>query len=98
MTTAFAHDASEPKDARRFPVRYADGTRDLRFLDLFLWAGLPVLPGLPATSFPLGLDDEGLPLGAQAVGPYLEDHTAIAFADLFGQAEGAPGFQVPPGY
>ena len=95
-TPAFAHDHSEPKDARSFPVRYEDGLRPLAFTGLFTWAGLPVLPGLPATSFPLGLDEDGLPLGGQAVGPYLEDLTPIAFAHLLEQVYG--GFQAPPGY
>ncbi|WP_454733244.1 MULTISPECIES: amidase [Cupriavidus] len=93
---AFAHDQREPKDARTFPVEFADGTRQVRFLDLFYWAGLPVLPGLPATSFPLGLDAQGLPISAQAVGPYLEDRTTLHFAHLLEQAYG--GFVAPPGY
>lgn len=94
-TQAFAHNHSEPKDERSYPVAFEGGSRQVRFLDLFTWAGLPVLPGLPATSFPLGLDDDGLPIGAQAVGAYLEDHTTIHFAHLLEQVYG--GFQVPPG-
>lgn len=93
---AFRHNHSEPKDERTYPVAFADGPRDVRFLDLFHWAGLPVLPGLPATSFPLGLDEDGLPVSAQAVGPYLEDRTAIAFAHLLEEIYG--GFVPPPGY
>ncbi|SEB23581.1 amidase [Variovorax sp. YR216] len=93
---AFHHNHAEPKDERSYPVAFADGTRAVRFLDLFHWAGLPVLPGLPATSFPIGLDDEGLPISAQAVGPYLEDQTTIAFAQLLEEAYG--GFIAPPGY
>jgi len=95
-TPAFHHNHSEPKEARTYPVAFEDGERQVRFFDLFHWAGLPVLPGLPATSFPLGLDDAGLPVSAQAVGPYLEDRTPIAFAHLLEQAYG--GFLVPPGY
>jgi amidase len=93
---AFRHNHEEPKDARTYPVAYEDSVRQVRFLDFFYWAGLPVLPGLPATSFPLGLDDEGLPVSAQAVGPWLEDRTPIAFARLLEEAYG--GFLVPPGY
>jgi amidase len=93
---AFRHNHSEPKDARTYPVEFEDGAREVRFLDLFHWAGLPVLPGLPATSFPVGLDDAGLPVSAQAVGPYLEDRTTIAFAHLLEQVYG--GFVAPPGY
>jgi len=95
-TPAFAHQHQEPKEERRFPVAYAEGVRQLTFRELFNWAGLPVLPGLPATSFPVGLDADGLPISAQAVGPYLEDKTTIAFAHLFEQARG--GFVPPPGY
>jgi amidase len=93
---AFRHNHSEPKDARTYPVEFEGGTREVRFLDLFHWAGLPVLPGLPATSFPLGLDARGLPVSAQAVGPYLEDRTTIAFAHLLEQVYG--GFIAPPDY
>ncbi|SOE71620.1 Asp-tRNAAsn/Glu-tRNAGln amidotransferase A subunit [Burkholderia sp. OK233] len=93
---AFRHNHAEPKDARTYPVAYEDGVCQVRFLDFFYWAGLPVLPGLPATSFPLGLDDDGLPISAQAVGPWLEDRTPIAFARLLEAAYG--GFLVPPGY
>ncbi|MDN7182860.1 amidase [Caballeronia sp. SEWSISQ10-4 2] len=93
---AFAHNHSEPKDERTYPVAYADGVRQLPFFELFYWAGLPVLPGLPATSFPLGLGDDGLPVSAQAVGAYLEDRTTVAFARAFEAAYG--GFIAPPGY
>ncbi|MGF6573585.1 amidase [Paraburkholderia sp. GAS333] len=93
---AFRHNQQQPKDARTYPVAFEDGVREVRFLDFFYWAGLPVLPGLPATSFPLGLDDDGLPVSAQAVGPWLEDRTPIAFAALLEEVYG--GFLVPPGY
>ncbi|MDP9928145.1 amidase [Variovorax paradoxus] len=93
---AFRHNHNEPKDARTYPVEFEGGAREVRFLDLFHWAGLPVLPGLPATSFPVGLDDDGLPVSAQAVGPYLEDRTTIAFAHLLEQVYG--GFIAPPGF
>lgn len=96
VDSAFLHDHSEPKDARQFPVAFGAETRQLRFEDLFDWAGLPVLPGLPATSFPIGLDGAGLPVGAQAVGPFLEDLTPIRFAELFTAHHG--GFSAPPGY
>lgn len=96
-TPAFAHNHSEPKDQRTFPVRYAEGERAVRFLDLFHWAGLPVLPGLPATSFPLGLDGDGLPISAQAVGSFLEDLTPIRFAQLLEDA-GISQYQTPPGF
>jgi amidase len=60
------------------------------------YAGLSVLGGQPATAFPLGLTQAGLPIGIQAIGPYLEDRTPIHFAALVADEIG--GFQAPPGY
>jgi amidase len=60
------------------------------------YAGLSVLGGQPATAFPLGLTRAGLPIGIQAIGPYLEDRTPIRFAGLVADEIG--GFQPPPGY
>lgn len=92
--TAFRHKHDEPKDGRTHTVAFDEGVREVRFLDMFHWAGLPVLPGLPATAFPLGLNEDGLPIGAQAVAGFLEDRTAIRFAALIEQARG--GFMRPP--
>jgi amidase len=60
------------------------------------YCGLATLSGLPATAFPIGLTRGGLPIGIQAIGPYLEDHTSITFARRVADAFG--GFQQPPGY
>jgi amidase len=54
------------------------------------------LSGHPGTAFPAGLTRGGLPIGLQAIGPYLEDHTPIRFAALVAEAFG--GFRRPPGY
>ena len=43
-----------------------------------------------------GTHRTGLPIGLQAIGPYLEDRTTIGFAALVGQELG--GFRRPPGY
>jgi amidase len=59
-------------------------------------ASVATLTGQPATAFPVGLTRAGLPIGLQAVGPYLEDHTPIRFATLVEQEFG--GFRPPPGY
>jgi amidase len=63
---------------------------------LSVYPSLGNLSGQPATAFPVGLTRSGLPIGLQAVGPYLEDRTSIRFAALVAQAFG--GFQLPPGY
>ncbi|MBA3812568.1 MAG: amidase, partial [Caulobacteraceae bacterium] len=57
------------------------------------WPGMATLANLPATAVPIGATAEGLPIGAQIIGPYLEDRTTIAFAGLLEQAFG--GFQRP---
>ena len=38
----------------------------------------------------MGLSREGLPIGLQAIGPYLEDRTPIRFATLLAKEIGAP--------
>jgi amidase len=61
-----------------------------------VYPALATLSGQPATAFPAGLSREGLPIGLQAIGPYLEDHTPIHFSALV--AEECGGFCPPPGY
>jgi amidase len=72
-----------------------DGRRVLYDLGLF-YPAVATLPGHPATAFPVGLTGGGLPIGLQAIGPYLEDLTAIRFAAL--AAEELGGYVRPPGY
>ena len=60
------------------------------------YPAVATLSGQPSTAFPTGLTKAGLPIGLQAVGPYLEDKTTIRFAALV-EREFA-GFQPPPGY
>lgn len=61
-----------------------------------VYPAVATLCGQPATAFPVGLTSSGLPIGLQAIGPYLEDHTPIQFASLL-EAE-FTGFQPPPAY
>jgi len=55
------------------------------------WPGMAILGLLPSVAFPFGSTREGLPIGLQAMGPYLEDHTAVAFAAAVGEAFGTAG-------
>ncbi|HUJ88402.1 MAG TPA: amidase [Burkholderiales bacterium] len=89
-TPAYAHDHSPDQEARRILI---DG-RAYPYVDQLVWPGVATLPGLPATSIPLGLSPEGLPVGAQIVGPWLEDRTPLRLAELIEQAYG--GFIPPP--
>jgi amidase len=88
-TPAFAHDHSDI-NARRMLI---DG-KDISYRDQSVWAGIATLTGLPATAMPIGRSDEGLPIGMQIIGPYLEDRTTIAFAELIEREFG--GFVAPP--
>ena len=91
-TPAFAHDHS-PIERRRIQV---DG-KPYSYLDTqILWPELAATPGLPATVAPIDRSETGLPIGVQIIGPYLEDRTTIAFAELLERKFG--GFAPPPGY
>jgi amidase len=94
MTTpAFAHDHSLPIEARHIEI---DGKgypyRDAQFV----WVEPATTSGLPATVAPIDRSETGLPIGVQIIGPYLEDRTTIAFAELLERESG--GFMPPPGY
>ena len=51
---------------------------------------------LPATVAPVGRARDGLPVGVQIVGPYLEDRTPVDFAGRLAAVIG--GYEPPPGY
>jgi amidase len=62
------------------------------------WSRLSSLGRLPATVVPLGAGAvSGLPVGAQLLGPYLEDRTPLRVAALAEEA-GLVGFRPPPGW
>ena len=68
-------------------------------VDPFLHSVYPALAsfaGQPSTAFPAGLSRDGLPIGLQAIGPYLEDRTPIRFAELVTKHLG--GFRPPPAF
>ena len=88
-TAAFPHD-HRPFEQRTISV---NGTEQPYFCHLS-WAGLATAPLLPATVAPAGRTTDGLPVGVQIVGPYLEDRTTIAFARLIADVIG--GFEPPP--
>lgn len=73
--TAFPHDPT-PLGQRRLDI---DG-EDTAFLYQFNFPGLATFPMLPATSFPIGKDADGLPIGIQAIADLYADRTAIAAA------------------
>jgi len=88
---AYVQDHRPDQNQRRIRV---DG-KDHPYVDQLVWPGIATCPGLPATAIPLGLAPEGLPVGAQIVGPWLEDRTPLKLAELVEQSFG--GFVPPPG-
>ncbi len=61
-----------------------------------VYPGIATLSGQPATAFPAGVAADGLPIGLQAIGPYLEDRTPIHLTALLTSELG--GYHAPPGY
>ena len=54
------------------------------------------LTGLPALVAPAGLDDEGLPVGVQIVGPRWSEMGLLAICRALESAQVLPGFRPPP--
>jgi amidase len=91
LDAAFPHQEGD-QDARLLQI---DGDEVPYMMNILypMWA---IYAGLPATAFPAGLNRAGLPLGLQAIGPYLEDRTTMTFAGLIEREWRA--FEPPPGY
>jgi amidase len=90
-TVAFPHDHS-PYPTRTISLNGAT----FPYIQQLFWAGLTNVVFLPAVAAPVGLARSGLPVGIQIAAPYLEDRTAIRFAELLAREIG--GFTAPPGY
>lgn len=88
---AIHHDHSEPINARTLVV---NETRVPYFEALIPWAGLIGMVLLPSTCAPVGRTADGLPVGIQIVGPYLEDRSTIDFAARMAEVIG--GYERPP--
>jgi len=91
-TPAVPHDHSEPMMARTIQVN----GQARSYLDGIAWAGVIGMAYLPVTMAPVGRTAQGLPVGVQIVGPYLEDRTTIDFARRLADVIG--GFAAPPEY
>jgi len=88
-TTAFPHDHGD-MEGRRIDI---DG-QSVSYKAQAVWTTVASIAGLPVTAMPIGLGDGGLPVGVQVIGPFLEDRTAMMFAELAEREFG--GFVVPP--
>jgi amidase len=90
--TAFPHDHHPDVDARTIVV---NGARR-PYGDQFAWVQSFGALHLPAVVAPVGRAADGLPVGVQIVGPYLEDRTPIDVARRLAEVVG--GFERPPGW
>ncbi|MER7243970.1 amidase [Kribbella sp. NPDC000426] len=88
-TPAFPHDHNPNPLERRLDI---DGAA-YPYFDQLAWAGVPTMPGLPATAIPTGRTANGLPVGVQLIGPMFEDRTPLRLAELLERDLG--GFQPP---
>ena len=85
-----------PADDSDLTLTFTVNGVSVPYLHGLCYPALSTVPGQPATAFPVGLSREGLPVGLQAIGPYLEDLTPIRFAALLAREIG--GFRKPSGY
>lgn len=90
-SAAFPIDFSRPREERTLDISGVE--RD--YNEQLLWAALPVLADLPSTVVPIGLQSNGLAVGVQVVGYYLDDRTCIGFAK---EVERMVGVFNPPDY
>jgi amidase len=91
-TTAFPHDQSDSQNDRRITVN----GKSAPYLNQLFWAGITGAVYLPSTVLPLGPAADGLPAGAQLVGPEYGDRSTIELARLLARETG--GFTAPKGY
>ncbi len=61
----------------------------------FIYTAIFTTLGMPATSVPTGLNDEGLPLGVQVVASHMQDHLTLSCAEFLETIFG--GWQPPKG-
>jgi amidase len=92
MTTALPHQHQPEMPMRKITV---NGEKR-NYTDLLMWISPATLMGLPVTSAPVGLTEDGLPVNVQIMGGPFQDKTTIRFAALLARLTG--GFKVPPGY
>ena len=89
---AISHDHSEPQASRIVPV----GGEQQPYWNLIKWMAPAGACYLPATVVPVGRLGNGLPVGIQIVGAYLEDRTTLDLAKrllaLLGGCPRPPGF------
>lgn len=89
FTAAFPHDP-RPFDQRTVPT--SEGEQP--YSNQPFWISHASLPGLPALTAPIGTTTDGLPVGAQIIGPLYEDNIPLTLAELLANEIGA--YRPPP--
>jgi amidase len=85
-----------PADDSDLTLTFTVDGRAVPYLHGVAYPAASTVAGQPATAVPVGRSREGLPIGLQVIGPYLEDRTPIRFAPMLAREIG--GFTRPPGY
>ncbi len=88
--TAIPHDQRSSLVRRKILVN----EHKYPYLNQMGWIGLATAVGLPATSAPVGIGSNGLPVNIQIVGPQYGDYTTLSFAAQLAELIG--GFVPPP--
>ncbi|MBG1232271.1 amidase [Aestuariivirga litoralis] len=91
-STAFVQNYKGERHERLIPVN----GKQQSVIDQRFWAGYSGGYYLPSTVAPLGLAEDGLPVGVQIITREYDDLKAIRFAELLEKDFG--GFIAPPGY
>lgn len=91
MVCAFEHD-----DAFLYDRQLTINGEQVPYYRQSFLSSLATMAGLPATAVPLGLNDNGLPVGVQVISAFLEDNSCIEFAGHLERIYG--GFKSPPNF
>jgi amidase len=91
-TTAYPHDTERPITDRQVDI---DGVA-VPHLIMMAWCAAIGSVLLPVVTLPTGLTPAGLPVGIQAIGPFLSDLRLLRIAEIL-QAAAGTGFTPPPG-
>lgn len=90
-TAAYPHDTEGPMDQRVLDI---DGA-PVPYLTTTAWCCAIGSALLPVVTLPTGLNQAGLPVGVQVIGPFLSDRRLLRIAELLDSAAGG-GFIPPP--
>lgn len=77
-------------------VREVNGVQLSNYMDWLRFSFLATVTGLPAISVPIGLSDDGIPVGLQLIGPHRGEAQLLAVARAVEVAVGGPFAPIDP--